>query len=140
MKTSADPRHQKRVKIFRDLFAMSAHLTHKPRPLPFTPKTNETRQIIDNLKLLDQEITTSAPEWPVSHINQADLAILRLAVFELIMVRKEPFKVVVDEAVELAKAFGGNSSPSFVNGVLGNIISAHKLDVRKNKSLESKKI
>jgi len=69
---------------------------------------------------IDELIKKSAPQWPVDKLNRVDLAILRLAVYELEN-EDTPPKVVIDEAVELAKEFGGESSSSFVNGVLGTI-------------------
>lgn len=63
----------------------------------------------------------AAPKWPIEKINRIDLAILRLAVWELFYKRKTPPKVAIDEAIELAKEFGAENSPSFINGVLGTI-------------------
>lgn len=70
---------------------------------------------------IDQVITVSAPEWPIPQIAQVDLAILRLAIFELLFDDEVPPKAVINEAVELAKAFGGENSSKFVNGVLGTV-------------------
>lgn len=70
---------------------------------------------------LDTRISISAPQWPIDKLNRIDLSILRLATYELINTDTPP-KVIIDEAVELAKEFGGESSPSFVNGVLGDIL------------------
>lgn len=124
MKTSQDPRHLKRIKIMQDLFASGIYPKHKLR-------VTEAGKIIQDLGKIDKEIKKAAPTWPIDQINNLDLAILRLATFELIIKKEAPFKAVVDEAVELAKEFGAQSSPGFVNGVLGNIISAHKLDQGK---------
>ena len=119
MKTSLDPRHQKRRETVRHLFAFAFH---KEQVL------NEAASlIISDLSLIDEEISLSAPEWPLERINKIDLSILRLAVFELVVQKKEPPKVIIDEAVELAKEFGSENSPSFVNGVLGNIIKKNSL-------------
>ena len=74
-----------------------------------------------NAKEIDVKIADSAPQWPIDKLNKIDLAILRLAVHEL-QSSDTPPKVVIDEAVELAKEYGGENSPSFVNGVLGNIL------------------
>ena len=79
--------------------------------------------IFEKLDYIDRQIEKSAPEFPAGKINKVDLAILRLAVFELLIEKKEPPKVIVDEAVELAKEYGQDTSSSFINGVLGNIIS-----------------
>lgn len=72
---------------------------------------------------LDTMISTFAPEWPLTQIAAIDRNILRVAVCELYFLQDAPGRVVINEAVELAKAFGGDSSPRFVNGVLGAVIS-----------------
>jgi N utilization substance protein B len=72
------------------------------------------------LKELDETIQPIAPEWPLDQISRIDKTILRLALFELLHLQDlVPPKVVINEAVELAKAFGGDNSSKFVNGVLG---------------------
>ncbi|MDD2823289.1 MAG: transcription antitermination factor NusB [Candidatus Daviesbacteria bacterium] len=124
MKTSNDPRHLKREAIVKELFTWAFTDTYKLQ-------TKEAALIVDNLTKIDKEIEGGAPSWPLNQINRIDLAILRLAVFELIMVKDTPFKVVVDEAVEMAKKYGADTSSSFINGVLGNIITAHKLNIKK---------
>lgn len=121
MKTSRDPRHQKRVHAVQDLFAWE--FNHQKK---LSDKI--AKDIVENLSLIDNEIKDAASAWPISQINRIDLSILRLAVFELIIKKDAPFKVVTDEAVELAKEFGSESSPGFINGVLGNLISKHKLE------------
>lgn len=88
------------------------------------------RGVLKETDFLDKEITLSAPEWPLPRINKIDLAILRLAVFELLVKRVEPPKVIIDEAVELAKEFGSDNSAPFVNGVLGNILKSHQFPVQ----------
>lgn len=114
MKTPHDPRHQLRIAIIQELFARSFTLQDK--------LSDKTRTIIRKLDAIDPLITQSAPEFPLDKISKVDLAILRLAIFELLYEKKEPPKVVIDEAVELAKYFGGEGSPPFVNGVLGTIL------------------
>lgn len=121
MKTSQDPRHQKRVHIIKDLFAWGFQQETKP--------PTKIYKITENLSAIDEEISKAAPERPKDQINRIDLAILRLAVFELIIDKDAPFKVVVDEAVELAKEFGSEASPGFINGVLGNIVAINHLEV-----------
>lgn len=72
------------------------------------------------LRELDEAIQPIAPEWPLEQISRIDLTILRLALFELLHLQDlVPPKVAINEAVELAKAFGGDNSSKFVNGVLG---------------------
>ena len=70
---------------------------------------------------LDQILTGVATGWKPSRMSQADLAILRLAVYEMKIDEEIPVKVAIHEAVELAKKFGGDDSPAFVNGVLAKL-------------------
>ncbi len=87
------------------------------------PQTDEELAVISPyLPSIDEQITIAAPEWPLPKISKMDLAILRLASYELMIEKKEPPKVVIDEAIELAKAYGNDSSAKFVNGVLGTIL------------------
>ena len=74
---------------------------------------------------IDSYITTSAPQWPVEQLAVVDRNILRIAIYEMLIENETPMRVAVNEAVELAKAFGSDASPRFVNGVLGSL-SAHK--------------
>ncbi|MFI5241175.1 MAG: transcription antitermination factor NusB [Microgenomates group bacterium] len=112
MKTATDPRHLKRREAIKVLFAEG--FTSQPN-LPELVKN-----IIKQKDQLDSEIAKAAPNWPVDSLNRVDVAILRLAIYEL-RNEKTPPKVVIDEAVELAKEYGSESSSSFVNGVLGTI-------------------
>lgn len=116
MKTALDPRHQLRRKAVKILFAES--FTHQPT------KNNLVDKILSKRKAIDKLIGSAAPTWPVEKLNKIDLAILRLAVHEL-KYEKTPPKVVIDEAVELAKEFGSETSASFVNGVLGTIYNSN---------------
>jgi N utilization substance protein B len=77
--------------------------------------------VIENRAAIDQSIQRFAPAWPVAQINTVDRNILRLAIFEILFAKKVPVKVAINEAVELAKRFGGDNSPRFVNGVLGSV-------------------
>lgn len=83
--------------------------------------SKNAKNIFSKRGLIDEFIKKAAPEFPVDKINKVDLAILRLAVYELIVEKKEPPKVIIDEAIELAKEYGGDTSPQFINGALGNI-------------------
>ncbi len=71
---------------------------------------------------LDDTIRPVAPEWPIEQIARMDRVILRIGVYELLHDESVPPKVVINEAVELAKAFGGDNSSKFVNGVLGTVL------------------
>ena len=77
--------------------------------------------VIQNRETIDQHIRRFAPAWPIEQIPVIDRNILRLAIFELLFDNKVPVKVAINEAVELAKRFGSDSSPKFVNGVLGSV-------------------
>ena len=86
-------------------------------------KNSPESMIAQNLKAIDKLIEINAPSWPIQQLAPVDLAILRLATWELLYKgQKEPYKVIVDEAVEIAKEYGTDNCPSFINGVLGSII------------------
>lgn len=84
-----------------------------------------TEQVTQRQKELDAILAPAAPEWPVSQIARIDRVILRLAIYELVIKKETPPKVVINEAVELAKSFGGDNSSKFINGVLGTIYREH---------------
>lgn len=112
VKSNTDPRHLKRIKILKSLFAWQ-----------FTKNTDPLNQeIVDQIDKIDELISLSASKWPLEKINKVDLAILRLASWELLNKSQTPTKVIIDEAVELAKRYGSISSPGFVNGALGSLI------------------
>lgn len=70
---------------------------------------------------LDQLLTSASTGWKLNRMSKVDLAIMRLAVYEMKMDEDIPVKVAINEAVELAKKFGGDDSPAFVNGVLAKL-------------------
>jgi len=74
-----------------------------------------------HLTEIDKIIVKTAPEWPIDQITIIDRSILRLGIYELMFAKEVPPKVAINEAVELGKAFGGESSGKFVNGVLGTL-------------------
>lgn len=75
----------------------------------------------NNLEQIDKTIAETAPEWPLDQITIIDRNILRLGIYELLFAKEVPPKVAINEAVELGKTFGGESSGKFVNGVLGTL-------------------
>ena len=113
MKTPNDPRHQKRIDLMQKLFSYSFNANQSD---------DEVSVIMESQKTLDEQIAKAAPEWPVDKIAKIDLAVLRLATYELTVKKSEPPKVVIDEAIELAKTYGNEHSAQFVNGVLGTIL------------------
>jgi len=76
---------------------------------------------LEHKKTIDPIIEECAPQWPLDKIFRIDLVILEISIFELLIKGNTPEKVVIDEAVELAKEFGNDTSSSFVNGVLGTV-------------------
>lgn len=142
MKKKNDNRHEARKIVLQALFEWSFNSTDveeiAKRDLEtdfFEDSSNQPKVDIDhelvsfllkgttdNLDSIDQIIEKSAPEWPLEQIAKIDLEILRIAIFELYIARKVPPKVAIDEAVELAKQFGGENSSKFINGVLGTVV------------------
>lgn len=118
MKTASDPRHRHRVNLVQHLFSSS----FLSRP------DAEVKHIWKKLGEIDPQIAAAAPEWPLAKLNPIDLAVLRLAAFELLIDKDIPYKVIIDEAVEIAKEYGGSSSPAFINGALGKLVKTNSLD------------
>jgi N utilization substance protein B len=127
-------RHLGRVRAMQALYAHQFQPQIDPQALLEDDLKNEPSDNIDielaqsllegqkkHLKEIDQIISVAAPEWPIEKINAVDLAVLRIAVYELLFLKSTPPKVAIDEAVEIAKQFGGENSHRFVNGVLGTI-------------------
>ncbi|MCR4278441.1 MAG: transcription antitermination factor NusB [bacterium] len=77
--------------------------------------------ILEHRKDIDKIITVFAPDWPLDKITTVDRNVLRMGVFELMWNTDIPSKVAINEAIEVAKTFGGESSGKFVNGVLGAV-------------------
>ena len=76
---------------------------------------------LEKLAQLDGVIDNFLKDWELDRLNRVDLALLRLAIYEMLCEPDVPFGVAVNEAVELAKAYGSDESPAFINGVLGNV-------------------
>jgi N utilization substance protein B len=98
------------------------------------------RQIVSGVSAmaerLDHAIERYAPEWPFDQIAAIDRNILRVAAWEFAVSRKTPLKVAINEAVELAKEYGSDSAPRFVNGVLGSLAD-HENEIRQSLSVTS---
>jgi len=108
-----DIRHQERIRIVQELFAFFFNKK--------TKLSEKTKKILENQDKINLLIEKNAPKFPLEKIAKIDLAILTLAVFELILEKKQPPKVIINEAVEIAKEFGGDKSYAFINAVLGKI-------------------
>ena len=91
------------------------------------------RGVVNNQKEIDGYITKYAPEWPLDQITIVDRNILRIGCYELLFDENIPPKVAINEAIEIAKSFGGESSGKFVNGVLGAIYKDRKEEIDKTK-------
>jgi N utilization substance protein B len=139
MKSKSDPRHAARklalTSIFCWLFCepneeealvLSRDLLNDP-----SHDFDLASYIISGVKKhkteIDEIIEQCAPDWPLEKISKVDLVILRIAIFEILYGKKKiPEKVAIDEAVELAKEFGNDTSSKFVNGVLGTVVELKK--------------
>lgn len=134
--TNQDPRHQKRIALMKQLFARTFNDslfrysqlsetqgdTDQDDSLPDVQTYDlQIEQLLENLEAIDTQLSVAAPERPLTEINKVDLAILRLIMFESEQT-KTPKKVLINEAIELAKEFGTDSSPKFINGVLGKVL------------------
>ncbi len=80
--------------------------------------------VLKNRARLDTVIGKYAPAFPVPQLAAIDRTVLRLAIFEVLMDNKVPMKAAINEAVDLAKTFGGESSSKFINGVLGSVVAS----------------
>lgn len=125
MKTKHDPRHIRRIKAIKDLFALSFYDGQKI-------ESELATEVLEQKDKIDKIIEKCAPEWPLSQINRLDLNVLRLAVFEMLNRPDTPPKVIIDEAVELGKEFGSASSGAFINGVLASAL----FETKRNEEVE----
>jgi N utilization substance protein B len=102
---------------------------------PLTPELSDfARQIIFGIlpitTILDQTIAKYAPEWPFDQVAAIDRNILRIACWEFAVFHDTPVKVAINEAVELAKHYGSDSTPRFINGVLGSL-AEHQHEIKQ---------
>ncbi len=108
-----DPRHQQRLKIVQELY--SQEFTAQPL------LSAKSKLILKSQADLTGLVKKYAPKFPVNKIAKIDLAILKLAIYELTIEKEQPAKVIINEAVELAKELGSEKSYAFINAVLGKI-------------------
>lgn len=138
-----DPRHTARVMAFQQLFNYYAANSNNQIAEEFSAEElkeiyeqdqynqelyeniiNGVKKCRDNIDTVIQKL---APLWPLSQVSLTDLVILRLSIWECFIDKKVPEKVGIDEAIELAKEFAGDTSAKFVNGVLGNLLKDEDL-------------
>ena len=112
-----DKRHLQRVKIVQELYSLSFNLQNKDLSM-FDKKIITIEKNKNKIEVFIQKF---APKFSFDKIAKIDLAILYLSVYELALEKKEPPKVVIDEAIELAKEFGSERSYAFINAVLGKV-------------------
>ena len=79
--------------------------------------------VLHHREAIDAVIGEAAPQWPLAQVAGVDKAVLRVAVFELLFGRRVPPKVAINEAIDIAKTYGGEGSGRFVNGVLGHVLA-----------------
>ncbi len=129
----AGKRHQARILALQALFELDT-VGHPPSQT-ITRTAQETgapqdvqdfaRELVEGVlkhqQSIDKALQDTAPAWPLDQVAAVDRNILRLAIYEILIDNKVPMRAAINEAVELAKEFGGESSPKFVNGVLGSI-------------------
>ena len=121
--TAPDPRHIHRVMLVQQIYAqMFGQLA---------PSSDVDQAVVEEAMLITQEMDTIdarirefAPKYPLDQVAKTDLAILRVAVYELTIKKTEPTKVIINEAVDLAKEMGSERAFAFVNAVLGAIVQS----------------
>jgi N utilization substance protein B len=136
MKVTKDPRHSARRLTLSSIFCWLFSEPDEEQCLVLSKELLDidstgadlelTERIIRGVKEhreeIDKIIEKCAPEWPLEKISKIDLVILRMSIFEMLYEKETPQKVVIDEAVELAKEFGNDTSCKFINGVLGSVL------------------
>jgi len=126
-------RHLARILALQALFELDT-VGHPPertiaRLVDESPTPTESERfarelvqgVLEHRERIDGVIRKTAPAWPLEQVAAIDRNILRLAIYEILIDNKVPMRAAINEAVDLAKEFGGESSPKFVNGVLGSI-------------------
>lgn len=143
MKQRSDPRHQARILALQYLFSNHFNESLDDSDISTTDldeiiKSAEIddydkgllKKLIDGVEKskdeIDNLITEYAKQWPIEQIQKVDLEILRIALWEGFLTDTTPPKVAIDEAIEISKEFGGDSSSKFINGVLGAIYERRK--------------
>jgi N utilization substance protein B len=126
-------RHKGRIVALQALFELDA-VGHEPEKavdnilvgFSASPDVREfalelVKGVTDNREQIDQVIRDTAPAFPIDQLAVVDRNILRLAIYEILIDNKVPMRAAINEAVELAKEYGGENSPKFINGVLGSV-------------------
>jgi N utilization substance protein B len=139
-----------REHIFKLLFTVEFHKPHEldeqiryymdgvfpVRPDELEYITKKTNCIAALIPEIDEKINSVSEGWPVSRIGKAELSIMRLAIYEMLYDEDIPVNVAINEAVELAKKYGSDNAPSFINGVLAKLIKSESKETPKENSEE----
>ena len=160
MISDTDPRHTSRKLALSSIFSWSFAEPNIDENISASAEILEeegidydnelTRFIVDGVREhideIDKIIEECAPDWPLDKIAKIDLVILRIAIFEVLFGKKTPVRVAIDEAVEIAKEFGNDTSHKFINGVMGTVVERHlpsckddMLDSKQSLELQNKK-
>jgi N utilization substance protein B len=116
-----DPRHTNRLHTVQNLFAIS-FTADESKKIPPHKKNTLYLDVRKHEVEVNKLISKYAPKFPLERIARIDLSILQLALYELTVLKKDPVKVIINEAVELAKELGNDRSFAFVNAVLGAVV------------------
>lgn len=101
---------------------IASHLADSQPPMNSEEFMRELVQgVLEHRDRIDAVIRKNAPAWPLEQVAAIDRNILRLAIYEIVIDNKVPMRAAINEAVDLAKDFGGETSPKFINGVLGSV-------------------
>ena len=133
MSSTSDPRHVARAlalqELYADLISQKPSISREDLLGELEMEDYDGRLLAkiikgtkNNLEDIDPIIEKNAPAWPIPQIASVDLIILRMSIWEAFIGQITPPKVVINEAIELGKQFGGDNSGSFINGVLGSIL------------------
>jgi len=139
MISDTDPRHTSRKLALSSIFSWSFSEPDIDKNVETSAEMLEeegisydnelTKFIVNGVKdhtdEIDKIIEECAPDWPIDKIAKIDLVILRIAIFEVLFGKKTPIKVAIDEAVEIAKEYGNDTSHKFINGVLGTVVEKY---------------
>ncbi|OGK39293.1 transcription antitermination factor NusB [Candidatus Roizmanbacteria bacterium RIFCSPHIGHO2_12_FULL_44_10] len=116
-----DIRHERRLKVVQHLFAAMYD-----SPVRRNVNSEKVKEVLAHKESLDKHVEAVAQKYTADKIARVDLCILRLALYELLIEKKVPPKVIINEAVELGKELGSEKSPSFINAVLGKIYETER--------------
>lgn len=134
----ASYRHLARSCVMQTLFSVEFKEEDPKKVLDrvleqFAPKLSEKdfayetlNGVLDNQKEIHKAIKKFAPQWPIEKIAKVDRAILEIGIYEIMFSKDVPPVVAINEAIEIAKHFGDNNSPKFINGVLSSVMKEYK--------------